>query len=111
MQYQIIGSQIFAQLGKGDEILESLRALCVKASIHTGTIQGIGTVGKGSIKDYPHQLIGNYDIIALSGNIICQNKSCIADLYITLTDRKHQSISGTLTKGVVNDSLGIIINL
>ena len=46
MEYRKFGSDYLLRIDKGEEILQTLSALCAKEEITLGTVSGLGAVGE-----------------------------------------------------------------
>ena len=77
MIYKRFNNKIIVRIDKGEEIVESLTKVCKENNITLGSVSGIGATNKVKIglfdvdsKEYhSKELVGNYEIAPLSGNI------------------------------------------
>ena len=54
MEYRKFGSTYILRIDRGEEILESITALCRKEKIYLGSISGIGAVGEVTLLSLIH---------------------------------------------------------
>ena len=57
MEYRKFGSTYILRIDRGEEILESITALCRKEKIYLGSISGIGAVGEVTLGVFNLSLI------------------------------------------------------
>ncbi|HSH35512.1 PPC domain-containing DNA-binding protein [Schnuerera sp.] len=118
MEFKKIGSKYVVRLEKGEEVVESIKALCEKEEIKLGTITGIGAVNKAviglfetSTKEYhSKELTGDMEITSLLGNISQMDGEVYLHLHITLADHNYNVHGGHLTSAVISATGEIIID-
>ncbi|WP_373750671.1 PPC domain-containing DNA-binding protein [Weissella soli] len=77
MYYQKSGDDYFLRVEKGEEVLESILALCQHVGIKTTTFQGIGACDRVVVSTYipekadfiAHEQQGMLEMVSLMGNI------------------------------------------
>ena len=77
MEFKRFGSKYIVRLDKGEEIVTSITELVKSENISLGRVSGIGAVNKVTIglfevdtKEYhKEELVGDFEILNLSGNI------------------------------------------
>jgi len=117
MKFKKIGSKWIVRIDKGEEIVETLKQFCKENKIKLGTISGIGATNRVTIglfetksKQYHSQeLIGDYEITNLSGNISTMNDEIYLHLHISLADSKYNAYGGHLNSAVISGTGEIII--
>ncbi len=119
MKFKKFGSKLIVRIDKGEEILETLKNLCVEQDIKLGVVSGIGAVNKIKIGlfetekkiYYSTEFTGDYEIAALNGNISTQNNEIYLHLHICLSDRYYQVYGGHLNMAVVSATAEVIIDI
>ncbi len=117
MKFKKIGSKWIVRIDKGEEIVETLKQFCKENKIKLGTISGIGATNRVTIglfetksKQYHSQeLMGDYEITNLSGNISTMNDETYLHLHISLADSKYNAYGGHLNSAVISGTGEIII--
>lgn len=77
MEYKKINEDFYIRLDPGDEVLQSIKAICTAEQIYGGYFQGIGACSDVTISTYIpttrsfkiHPFSGMLEMAALSGNI------------------------------------------
>lgn len=77
MDYKKIDHHIFLRIDKGEEILETIQAVCKKENVLSGYFQGIGACGEVIVSTYQpdkedylhHRKTGMFELTSLTGNI------------------------------------------
>ena len=117
MKFKKIGSKWIVRIDKGEEIVETLKQFCKENKIKLGTISGIGATDRVTIglfetknKQYHSQeLIGDYEITNLSGNISTMNDEIYLHLHINLADSKYNAYGGHLNSAIISGTGEIVI--
>ena len=117
MKFKKIGSKWIVRIDKGEEIVETLKKFCKENKIKLGTISGIGatdrvTIGLFNTKNkqyHSQELIGDYEITNLSGNISTMNDEIYLHLHISLADSKYNAYGGHLNSAVISGTGEIVI--
>ncbi|MHC2995016.1 MAG: DNA-binding protein [Candidatus Atribacteria bacterium] len=117
MKFKKIGSKWIVRIDKGEEIVETLKQFCKENKIKLGIISGIGATDRVIIglfdtksKQYHSQeLIGDYEITNLSGNISTMNDEIYLHLHISLADSKYNAYGGHLNSAVISGTGEIVI--
>ena len=81
MEYRKFGKQYVIRLEKGEEIVSSIKDLCVKENIKLGSLSGIGAVNKvtaglfktGEKKYVSRTYEEDMEIVSLGGNVSRMN--------------------------------------
>lgn len=119
MKIKKIYNKFIIRLDKGEEIVASLKKICQDYKINLGSISGIGATNKATIglfdveskKYHPKELIGNYEIASLYGNVTTMNKEVYLHLHINLCDSNYNSFGGHLNSAVVSATFEGIIEI
>ncbi|MEA1940574.1 MAG: PPC domain-containing DNA-binding protein, partial [Candidatus Caldatribacteriota bacterium] len=117
MKSKKFGNKWVIRIDKGEEIVQTLKNFCQGNKIKLGIINGIGAVNKATIglfdtkaKEYHSQeLIGDYEITNLSGNISSMNKEAYLHLHITLADENQHAYGGHLSSAIISGTGEILI--
>ncbi|GAH90072.1 unnamed protein product [marine sediment metagenome] len=117
MKFKKIGNKWIVRIDKGEEIVETLKQFCKENKIKLGTISGIGatdrvTIGLFNTKNkqyHSQELIGDYEITNLSGNISTMNGEIYLHLHISLADSKYNTYGGHLNSAVISGTGEIVI--
>jgi len=117
MNFKRFGKKYVIRIDKGEKIVETLRKICIENEITHGIISGIGAVSKAKIglfkpeekKYFSTELLGDYEIISLNGNITTMNGKVYLHLHINLADEEHKTFGGHLNEAVVSATCEVII--
>ena len=119
MEYRIFGQTVVLRLEKGEEVIESITALCKKEDIKLGSISGLGaanyvTVGLFKIdekKYYSNTFEEDFEITNLTGNISRMNGEVYLHIHGTFANIEGKCIGGHLNKAIISATSEIIINI
>ena len=119
MDYKKFDKKVFVRLDKGEEIVETLKQLCIDLDIKAGTISGIGATDKATIglfdiktkKYHSTDLVGDHEIASLNGNISTIDNKVYLHLHITLGNAEHISLSGHLNSALVSATFEGVIDI
>lgn len=117
MKLKKFGNKWVVRIDKGEEIVETLTQLCKKNKIKLGSVSGVGgiervTVGsfKAKTKEYfSQELIGDYEITNLIGNISTMKGKIYLHLHITISDSNNNAFGGHLNSAIISTTGEIII--
>jgi predicted DNA-binding protein with PD1-like motif len=117
MKFKKFGNKWIVRIDKGEEVIQIIKKVCEDNKIKLGSLSGIGatdrvTVGLFNTKSKKYQsqeLIGDYEITNLSGNISTMNGEIYLHLHIGLSDSKYNAYGGHLTSAVISGTGEIII--
>ena len=118
MRYKQFGNKVFVRIDKGEEIVETVKKICVDLGITLGTITGIGATAKAKIglfdvetkKYHVSEVVGDHEIAPLYGNITTMNGDVYLHFHINLCDAEHRSFGGHLTSAVVSATFEGVID-
>jgi predicted DNA-binding protein with PD1-like motif len=119
MKYKMISNCTYClRLDKNEEILSSIKQMCVKEKIKSGYFNGIGAVAQVTIGVYNQsqhkydisKLKHQYEITSLIGNITTKDKDVHLHAHINLSDKTLKVIGGHLISGIISITGEIIIN-
>lgn len=117
MKFKKFGNKWVVRIDKGEEVIQTIKKVCEDNKIKSGSLSGIGAIDRVSVglfntksKQYQSQeLIGEYEITNLSGNISTMNGETYLHLHIGLSDSKYNAYGGHLTSAVISGTGEIII--
>ena len=119
MEYRWFSDTIIARLDRGDEVIASLEAICVKESVSLGWVSAIGAVNEAEIgcfdtdekKYYSKKYVGIYEIASLSGTVSVQNTKPYLHIHAVLCDKEGAAIGGHLSRAVVSATCEIALRV
>lgn len=106
MEYRVFGETVVLRIDRGEEILETIAAVCEKEQIRLGTVSGLGAVDKVSLGVfnrekfiYEHRSFqGDWEIAACSGNISTMEGKIYLHLHMVVGSvTEGKSYSGHLS--------------
>lgn len=82
MEYNRFGDTIYLRVDRGEEIMETLLAVCQRESIQSATFSGIGGCGEAQLQTFlpekgafkTEMFTGALELVSLLGNVICDEK-------------------------------------
>lgn len=97
MQYKQFGNTYMVRIDLNEDIIESLKKLCVEAHIRLGHVEAIGAadhavLGVYDLKKkeyYPEKIDEFMEITSLNGNITAMDGKPYIHLHATLADQQH----------------------
>ncbi len=117
MNFKRFGEKYVIRIDKEEKIVETLTKICVVNEIYAGMISRIGAVSKAKIglfnseekRYFSTELLGDYEITSLNGNISTMNGEIYLHLHINLADEEHKTFGGHLNEAVVSATCEVII--
>jgi len=115
----MIKNKVIVRIDKGEEIVDSLKKICNKLGITLGTITGIGATDKITIGLYDTKtkkyvstnLLGDYEIAPLYGNISLKIDKVYLHLHVNICNREHNSFGGHLNSAIVSATFEAVIDI
>lgn len=109
----------FVRLYKNEEIIKSIKELCFKEGLKSGSIIGIGAIKDPELgyynlskKEYKKELIkGEYELLSLIGNISIVEKEPYIHLHVVLGKEDFNTIGGHLFSATVSVTSELIITV
>ena len=119
MDYRRFGSHIVARFDRGEEILESLKALALKENVRLASVSALGavddfTVGVyrvGEKKYYANHFEGAFEIVSLTGTISTMNGEYYAHLHMSAGNEAGQVFGGHLNRAVVSATCEMVVQI
>ena len=117
MVYKKFGRVYVVRLDEGEEILEKVKLFCAAAGIKLASVKGIGAVSRANIGIYKlrekryqmRELVGDYEITNISGNISTMNGEVYLHFHINLSDDEQRTWGGHLNAAYVGGTCELII--
>lgn len=119
MEYKIIDKTLVLRLDINDEIVQAITDVISQEKIKLGTVSGIGAVDQATIgifkpedkQYYENNLEGDFELLALNGNVSTMDNKPYVHLHITLGDDKGNAFGGHLNKARISVTGEIFINI
>ncbi len=119
MEYKRFGNNIVLRMDVGEEILETLKTVCLKEDVKLASVSAIGATdhfvaGVYSIpeqKYYKTEFNGVFEITSLVGNISTMNDEFYSHLHITCADDKCNCVGGHLNEARISATCEMFINV
>ena len=117
MEFKKFGNKFLIRIDKNEEIVETLKKFCQNHKITLGSVTGLGATNKVKVGLYEvdkkqyfsKELLGNYEIAPLYGNISTMNGETYLHLHINLCDSAYNSFGGHLNYAIVSATFEGII--
>ena len=99
------------RLKRGEDLMESIKALCKLKSIHSGVVlSGVGCISQGRIRDASgvniRQISEHCEIVSLNGTVSARR----CHIHIALSKEDLSTIGGHLCTGcIVNTTCELVI--
>lgn len=101
-----MGNRYFVRIDKGEEVVASLKEFCINNGVKLASVMGIGAADRATIglfntitKEYHNkELVGEYEITNLTGNITTKDGEVYIHLHITLGDEEYKAFGGHLNE-------------
>ncbi|MBE6829039.1 MAG: DNA-binding protein [Ruminococcaceae bacterium] len=118
MIYRIFGDTIVARIDRGEEIVQSLKAICEKENVGLASVTALGAVGHavvglyrvGEKKYYSNTLDGEMEMTALTGNVTQKDGEVYLHLHANFADAQGHVFGGHLNEAVVSATCEMFIH-
>ena len=119
MRFKRCGDKIVVRIDKDEEIVEIVKRVCSDNNVRLGSANGIGSTNQATIglfdtgtkKYLSKELVGEYEIANLAGNISTMNGEVYLHLHITLSDAHYNAFGGHLNSAIVSGTCEVIIDV
>ena len=113
MEYRKYGQSYYVRMDKGDEIIQSLLALCEKEKILSATFSGIGGCDRAEIQTFipaagafeTKEWRAMLELVSLNGNIVCDDQGALYHhthaLFSFVENGAHKQAGGHLKSATV----------
>ena len=110
MKYFVLGSSYIIRLDAGERVIETLRSLCERDAIGSGTFHGLGAVNEAELGHFDPatgdyfwtKLSGSYEFVSLYGNISVVDEKPFIHAHASLGDETFAVRGGHLREAVVS---------
>lgn len=117
MDYKKINNKYIVRLDKDEEVIETLKQFCREQQINLGKLTGLGAINKVIIgtyktetkKFYSSELIGDYEITSLIGNISKMDGDVYLHAHVNISDVDHKIYGGHLISATISATAEIFI--
>ena len=119
MDYKRFNNAIVLRVDRGEEILEQLKAVCLKENVKLASVSGIGAINDltSGVWDverteyYSNHFTGVYEVANLVGTITTMNGEYYAHIHISAGDAQGHVVGGHLNRAVVSATSEIVLHL
>ena len=119
MDYKRFPNAIVLRVDRGEEILEQLKAVCLKENVKLASVSGIGAINDltSGVWDverkeyYSNHFTGVYEVANLVGTITTMNGEYYAHIHISAGDAQGHVVGGHLNRAVVSATSEIVLHL
>jgi predicted DNA-binding protein with PD1-like motif len=119
MKHRRFNDKIVVRIDKGEDIISSIKAVCKEYQVKAGSLFGIGAVGKitiglfnTNIKQYhSRELVGDYELAPLAGNIMTKNGEPYIHLHANVCNADQTSFGGHVLAAVVSITCELVIDI
>lgn len=119
MDYRRFGSHIVARFDRGEEILESLKALALKENIKLASVSALGAVDDFTVGVYKvgekkydsNHFEGAFEIVSLTGTISTMNGEYYAHLHMSAGNDRGEVFGGHLNRAVISATCELVIDV
>ena len=119
MEYRRFGKQIVARMDRGEEILEQLKAICLKEDEKLASISALGAVDDFTVgvykvdeqKYYSNHFQGAYEIVSLTGTVNTMEGEYYAHLHMSAGNDKGEVFGGHLNRAVISATCEMVISV
>ena len=119
MDYKRLDNAIVLRVDRGEEILEQLKAVCLKENVKLASVSGIGAINDltSGVWDverkeyYSNHFTGVYEVANLVGTITTMNGEYYAHIHISAGDAQGHVVGGHLNRAVVSATSEIVLHL
>ena len=119
MRFKRCGDKIVVRIDKDEEIVEIVKRVCSDNNVRLGSVNGIGSTNQATIglfdtgtkKYLSKELVGEYEITNLAGNISTMNGEVYLHLHITLSDAYYNAFGGHLNSAIVSGTCEVVIDV
>jgi len=119
MKHSRFKDKVIVRIDKGEDLIGSIKTVCKEYQIKAGSVLGIGTVGKITIglfnpiiKQYhSRELIGDFEMAPLAGNITTKNGEPYIHLHANVCNADQSSFGGHVSAATASITCEIIIDV
>lgn len=110
MKYRRFGNTIIVRIDRGEEILDSVRALALAENIKLASISALGATNEFTVgvfntaekKYYSNSFSGAFEIVSLTGTVSTMDGEFYAHLHMSAGNDKGEVFGGHLNRAVIS---------
>lgn len=119
MEYRRFNNTIIARIDKGEEIIESMLAICKKENVKLANVNALGAVGEFQVglfntkekKYYSTKYEGDFEIVSLTGSITTKDKDLYHHIHMSVGDQQNKVYGGHLNEAKVSATCEMFIQV
>lgn len=119
MDYRRFGDTIVARFDRGEEILEQLRAVCLREQVKLAEVSALGAVNDFTVgvfntetKQYKaNRFEGAFEIVSLTGTVSTMDGEYYAHLHMSAGDAEGKVFGGHLNRAVISATCELILRV
>ena len=119
MDYKRFDNAIVLRVDRGEEILEQLKAVCLKENVKLASVSGIGAINDltSGVWDverkeyYSNHFTGVYEVANLVGTITTMNGEYYAHIHISAGDAQGHVVGGHLNRAVISATCEMVVTV
>ena len=119
MDYRRFGNQIVARMDRGEEILEQLKAICLKEDVKLASVSALGAVDDFTVgvykvdeqKYYANHFEGAYEIVSLTGTVNTMEGAYYSHLHMSAGNDKGEVFGGHLNRAMISATCELVIHV
>ena len=119
MEYRKFGSTIVLRIDRGEEVLETLKAVCLKEQVKLASVRALGAVGDFTVgvfktaekKYYGNSFQGDFEIVSLTGTVNTMDGEYYAHLHMSAGDVDGHVFGGHLNRAVISATCEMVIQI
>ena len=119
MDYRRFGNTIIARFDRGEEILDSLRAVAEKENIRLASVSALGAVDDFTVgvykvdeqKYYSNSFSGWFEIVSLTGTISTMNGEYYAHLHMSAGNDRGEVFGGHLNRARISATCELVLEI
>ena len=117
MEYKKFGTTIVLRIDRGEEVLETLKAVCLKEQVKLASVRALGAVGEFTVgvfhtaeKQYHgNSFRGDFEIGSLTGTVNTMDGEYSAHLHMSAGDAEGRVFGGHLNRAVVSATCEMVL--
>lgn len=117
MDYKKFGTTIVLRIDRGEEILETLKTVCLKEDVKLASVRALGAVGDFTVgvfktaekKYYANSFQGDFDIVSLTGTVTTMDGAYYAHLHMSAGDTQGHVFGGHLNRAVISATCEMVL--
>lgn len=119
MDYRRFNDTVIVRIDKGEEILESLKVVCLKENIKLANVNALGAINDFEVglfdidekKYYSKEYKGNFEIVSLTGSVTTKGGETYMHIHLSAGDKENKVYGGHLNKAIVSATCEMFIQV